>query len=144
MRDEFHERDARAVVVHKRRVASGFMHEFARVFLEMNTLNANGFRADLQLSFPTERNLILRNLIPLRQVWIEVVLPFEERMLFDRTAKRQPDGNDFLDRRPINDGQRPRVPHAHGTYVRIRSTRQRLIEAITEHLSSRIKLRVDF
>src|SRR5712692_611515 len=92
------------------------MDELSGVFLQMDAM-----QTDLADPAPGRQGAIeLRDLIPLRQVGIEVVFPGEDGLLVDfatggdRRAQRQ------LDRLAVHDGQRSGIAEADRTDLRIR------------------------
>jgi hypothetical protein len=67
-----------------------------------------------------ERLIVLRDLIALRQVGIEVVLPREDRVLVDAAAERQRRARAQFDGPAVQHRQRARQAEAHRAHVRIR------------------------
>ena len=73
------------------------MHVLAGVFFEVQTSDPDLFRTpldgmtgvvtfgghDLEFAVGRERLIVLRDLIALRQIWIEVILAREDRLLVD-------------------------------------------------------------
>src|SRR4029079_9579787 len=86
------ERNAGAVEVDvgpARRVNKAFVQRLGGVFLEVDAGDAPLFEAAAR----RQRQLVLRDLVALRQVGIEVVLAREDRRLVDRAAERQRGAN---------------------------------------------------
>ena len=75
------------------------MHELSRILLEMDPVDTHsrtGRQGDRTAR--DERFVILRDLVGLREVGVEVVLPIELRLLIDGTAERVADADNVLDR----------------------------------------------
>jgi hypothetical protein len=96
-RDDLHQRDAGAVQVHiaARRVL--VVHQLARVLLDMDALDADGFHirfrvlvveADLDLPLAYDRVIELADLIALRQIGVEIVLAIKARPFVDLRVDR--------------------------------------------------------
>ena len=86
-----------------------------------------------------ERIPVLGDLVVLRHVGIEVVLPVEGRVPVDLAAEHHAGHDGELHRFPVHDRQGSRIPEAHGTHVRVRFA-TRLQEAAAEHLRLRLQL----
>ena len=83
-RDDFHQGDARAVQIHISGGGVEVVDRLAGVLFEVETLDADGegvavFRFNIDLAFADDGRFELRNLIALRQVGIEIVLPVATR-----------------------------------------------------------------
>ena len=89
-----------------------------------------------------ERDVVLGDLVPLRQVGVEVVLPVEERTLGDLAAEGEAELDRPLDRRPVRHRQRPRMREADGAGARVRLLAPDVLAA-AEHLRPRLQLDVD-
>ena len=77
-------------------------------------------RGDGHAPMARERLIVLRDLIALRQVGIEVILPREDRVLVDAAAERQRRARAQFDGAPVQHRQRARQAEAHRADVRIR------------------------
>jgi hypothetical protein len=75
---------------------------------------------DVQAPASRQRQLVLRDLIALRQIGIEVVLAREDRSRLHVATEREGSADGEVDRRAIQDRQRSRKAQAHRTDVRIR------------------------
>src|SRR5687767_12031507 len=75
-----------------------------------------------QLAIRRERQLVLRNLISLRQVGIEVILPRENRRLVDAAAECDSGPRRELDDTSVQDRKRTWQPEADGTDVGVGRT----------------------
>ncbi len=93
-------------------------------------------------SMLSQRLVELRNLVPLRQIGIEVVLAGKNRPLPHLAVQRQRGQRGKLHRPPIQHRQRPRQPQAHRADVRIRR-RPEPVHAPAERLRLRQQLDVD-
>ena len=100
------------------------MQRLAGVFLEVDTTDAHAARlaAALELDHAgrRDRQLVLRDLIALRQVRIEVVLAREDGCPVNRAAESQRRANRVVDRGTIQHRQRAGQPEADGTDVCVR------------------------
>src|SRR5277367_4841281 len=82
---DLHQRNAGTVEVDERRRGMPVMQRFSSVLLEMQSLNPNSkwhiiVPNDVHKSFPHNRRFVLTDLVALRQIRIEVVLPVEDRL----------------------------------------------------------------
>src|SRR5438105_1992763 len=89
---------------------------------------------DLQMSLDADRDVILRDLVCLRQVRIEIVLTVENAVAIDLTAQRQRRAKHQLYRPAVWHRQAPRQPQAHRTALRVR-LRPKLRAARAKHLA---------
>ena len=73
------------------------VHQLSGILFNMDTFNANGFarsvrvflvKADLDLPLAHNRVIELRNLIALRQIGIEIILPVKARPAVNLRANR--------------------------------------------------------
>ena len=113
--DDLHEWDAGPVVVEQRVVGAldpaGTAHVggLAGVFLHVDTFDRDRIglpvHHDGDLAVETQRFVVLRDLVVLRHVRVEVVLPREPAPLGDPTAQAQADPDGRLDGRPVHHGQ---------------------------------------
>src|SRR3989344_4735489 len=102
-------------------------------------------RAGREGEFPTsdERVLVLTNLIPLRNVRIEITLAIEFSKIGDGPPDRGTDAYDMSHCLAINDGERPRVRHADGTDVYVRPRLVGVVLRVAKHLRPRLQLRMN-
>ena len=89
-----------------------------------------------------ERPLVLRNLVALRQVRIEVVLPREDRPRLHRAAERERRAHRQLDRASVEHRQRAGQAEADRAHVRVRRRAERR-RTPAEDLGGGQQLRVD-
>jgi hypothetical protein len=89
-----------------------------------------------------QRLLVLRNLITLGQIGIEIVLSSENRRLVDVAVQSQPGTNGQIDRRSIQDRQRPWKAETNRTDVRV-GWRAKCRTAAAEDLGGGQELRVN-
>lgn len=78
-RHDFHQRDARAVQIDKRFAGVLIVHQLARVLFQMQTFDTDAarfavFQINVNITVGNNRVIGLRNLIPVRQVGIVIVL----------------------------------------------------------------------
>ena len=90
----------------------------------------------------SERDVVLADLVPLRQVRIEVVLAVEDRPRRDLAAERDRDPHRVFDRLLVGHRQRPGVAEADRAGVGVRLGAE-LELAAAEHLRPRLELDVD-
>ena len=89
------------------------VYRLARVLLKMQTCNADCFRAairqvDFNLTLANNRVQELRNLVALRQVGLEIILPLENGGLVDLRVQTETGANSLLDTIFIQNGKHPR------------------------------------
>ena len=89
-----------------------------------------------------QRDVVLRDLVALRQVRIEVVLSVELRALGDVAPQRQTDHQPVVDGLGVDDRQAPRQTEAARTGVDVRLVAERQLAA-AEHLRAGLELDVD-
>src|SRR5271165_3225643 len=89
----------------------------------------------------SQRLVVLRNLVALRQIRIKIILARKDRSLIDAAIQSQSGQSSELDRLPIQNRQSPRHPQAHRTNIGIRRS-PKARGAGTENLRSRQKLNV--
>ena len=99
-----------------------------RVLLEVRADDADltvavGARHD-EAALRGERDVVLGDLVALRQVGIEVVLAVEERAVGDLAVERETELDRPLDRRPVRHRQGARVREAHGARAGVRRPRR--------------------
>ena len=80
--DDFHQRNAGAVEIHKGVVGIHIMHRFAGILLQVNAFNAHQTRCsisqfDEDFALSHNRVIQLADLIALWQVGVEVVFPIK-------------------------------------------------------------------
>ena len=83
---------------------------FAGVLLEMQPLDADGDalatqQIDDDLALADDRTLILADLIALRQVGVEIVLPVEDRIEIDLRLQPEPGADSLRDAGLVDHGQ---------------------------------------
>src|SRR3989344_5331483 len=84
-----------------------------------------------------ERGLILANLIPPRDIGVEIALAVALAIVGNRPADSGAEPYDMADRLAVDDGERAWVRETDGTYVYVRPYLVRIIGPIPEHLGSR-------
>ena len=147
--DDLDERDAAAVVVDVGAaigIGKPFVQRLARVLFHVDARQADVFSAagrDVEAAAERQRPLVLRNLVALRQVRIEVVLPREDRCRLDVAAERERRLDRVVHRLAIEHRQRARQPQAHRTHLRVRRGAERRAAA-AEDLRAGRELCVDF
>ena len=101
------------------RVGEAVMERLAGVLLHVHAGDADGHDAAVgrEADGPArrERPVVLRDLIPLGQIGIEVVLPREDRLGMDAAAQGQGGARRELHGAAVQDGQRTGKPETHGT-----------------------------
>jgi hypothetical protein len=124
------------------------VHRLAGVFLEVDPVEADraggsGLAPDLDAPARRERPFVLRDLVALREVRVEVVLPLEDGRAVDPAAGRQGEAQGEAHHLAVQDGERARVAEADGADggVRARAEDDR---ARAERLRPRLQLGVDF
>ena len=147
---DLHQRHAGAVEVHERalRLVDGaLVEQLAGVFLEVDAGDAAAARLaphiEIEMAAPAERQIVLRDLVALRQVGIEIVLAIELGKLRDFAVQRQRGADGRLDRPPVDHRQRARQPEADRAGVRVRWSRQVVGGTAAEHLALRQHLGMD-
>src|SRR5215217_833456 len=88
---------------------------------------------DVDVASRTDRLVELGDLVPLRKVGIEVVLPGEDSAVCDLAVEREPGHHPELDGLLVGDGQGPWMAEAHGAGVGVRGIAVGH-PAATEHL----------
>ncbi len=122
---DLHERDAGAVVVDQRVIgfvdapAASDVDGLAGVLLHVRALDADTESVDLERSVDADRLVVLADLIVLRHVRVEVVLPVEHRAVRDRALQRLADAQRELHRPLAEHRQRAGQPQAHRADVRV-------------------------
>jgi len=139
--DDLDERDARAVQIHL--AAALGVDVLAGVLLEVDAGQAD--RAEARHgdgAAGADRQFVLRDLIALRQVWIEIVLPRPDRPLGDPAAESLAGLDGHLHRGAVEAGQRAGQAQADGADLRV-GRRAEARRAAAEDLRARQELRVD-
>ena len=153
LRDDLDERRAAAVEVDEGVLGAGDppaaapdVDGLGRVLLEVRAHDpdhavAVGARHD-EPPARAERDVVLGDLVALREIGIEVVLPVEERVRGDLAAQRDAELHRPLDRALVRDRQRPRVREADRACARVLGLAPDVLAA-AEHLRPRLQLDVD-
>ena len=151
--DDLDERSAGSVDVDERAVGTGdaalgtaHVHVLRRVLLEMRPDDADlelaVGRRQRHVPVHAERLVVLGDLVALRQVGIEVVLPMEGRALGDLAAEAEAEQDRHLDRALVRHGQRARMGEADRAGAGVLG-REVLELAAAEHLRPRLQVDVD-
>jgi hypothetical protein len=117
--DDLDERDAGAIEIDEG--ALRLMEQLARVFFHVDAADAD--LADAAVG--GDRLVELRDLVPLRQIGIEVVLAREDGALVHQAAGGERDPHRQLDRLAIEHRQRARVAETDRADVRVRRRAER-------------------
>ena len=152
LRDDLDERRPAAVEVDQRAVgadlaagAAAEVHGLGGVLFEMRAneadLEAFGAR-HCQGAADAERQVVLGDLVALRVVGVEVVLPAEDRARGDLGAEREAELDRPLDRRAIRDGERAGMGQADRAGARVLGRAEAGLAA-AEHLRPRLQVDVD-
>ena len=124
------------------------MQRLARVLLEMQAGHPDLLRAavgqlDLDLAFAHNRMLVLADLIPGRQIGVEVVLAVETTYDVDMGVQPEPRPYRLCDALPVDDGQHPRKRRIDETHLRVRLGAE-IGRGAAEQLGAADDLSVDF
>jgi hypothetical protein len=129
--DDLDEGHAAAIEV-ERRAAIGVreaVQRLARVLFHVHACDADRRRAraarELDMPAECERPFVLRDLIALRQVGIEVVLPREDRLRLNAAPERQRRTNRQLHGAAVEHRQRARQPETDRTDMGVRRRAER-------------------
>ena len=148
--DDLDERHAAPVVVDVGAtigVGETLVQRLTRVLFHVDARQADvlglTLDSDVEAATQCERQLVLRDLIALRQVRIEVVLAREHRSRLDIAAARECGLDRVVDGLTIEHGKRAWQAQAHGTDLRVRRGAE-LGAAAAEDLRARLQLGVDF
>ena len=153
LRHDLHQRAAGAVEVHEAHVGVLVVERLAGILLEVQALDADldGAAIDIHMdgAFAYHRLLVLRNLITLRQVGVEIVLPVEHRAAVDARLQPEARAHRLLDAKPVDDRQHARhgrIDEGH-MVVRLaaefgRSAREQL--GLGQHLGMNFQTQDDF
>ena len=147
--DDLQQRRAGTIQIDQAILAAALLvvHHLAGVLLEMDANDANPFRSvrggDLEPAIATEREVVLADLVVLRQVGIVIVLavPLGERS--DGAAQRERRLEGEVERPAVHDGQRAGQAGAYGTGGRVRR-QAKLSTTAAKELGARQQLDVDF
>ena len=148
--DDFHQRSAGAVVVDQ--AVDREVVEFADVLLEVNAREGDGLvfahdvaggagQFDLHAAAEADRLVVLGDLIVLRAVGIEIVLPVPFADGSDRAIEEQADLDDLVQRLLVEHGQRAGQRLHHGVSERV-GGRTETGGDTREHLRTRLELDV--
>ena len=125
--DDLDERRAAAIEVETGlllRIRKSLVERLAGIFFHVHAGDADPFcgaaRGEFERAGGRQRQLVLGDLVALRQVGIEIVLAGENRLLVDRAVERQGRLGGKVDRPAVQDRQRPREPQAHRAHAGIR------------------------
>ena len=116
------------------------MDELARVLFEVNAPDAHAALPDVDESVAAHRQVVLADLVTLRQVWIHVVLAVELGVARDLAAEGQRGLEARLDRRLVDDRQHTGHAEADLTDVGVRRITQLADGTTAEHLRTRGRL----
>src|SRR5579875_181142 len=122
MGDDLHQRRPASVEVDQREIGAldapgaAVVDQLGRVLLEEDPLDPH----PLQLAPPAQRQVVLGDLVALRQVGIEVVLAVEDRPLRQLAAKGGPDHQRVPQRLLVDHRQGAGQPQADGADVGVR------------------------
>ncbi len=105
------------------------MERLPRVLFQMDAEDSDRVRSVIRLIVEdTVRGdgvFVLGDLISLRQVGIEIVLPRKNRARLDGAPQRQSDSHRQFDDLTIQHRERSRKPETHGAHVRVRGRPER-------------------
>ena len=117
------------------------MDEPRRVLLEVGPRDADRHRAlgrvERQATVRRQREVVLADLVTLRQIGVEVVLAVPARRRRDRRLDRETRRQDVLDGPSVDDRQRTRQPQADRADVGVRWRAVEVRRTGTEHLAGR-------
>ena len=113
LRDDLHQRDAGAVEIDGAHVGMLIVQRFAGVLLQMQPLDADGDGLAVRhrhhdLALAHDRRFVLADLIALRQVGIEIVLPVEHRAVIDLGVQAETGADRLADAFLVDHRQHPR------------------------------------
>ncbi len=122
------------------------MQRLPRVLLQMDPDEPDGLppvaRPDLERPPYAERPVVLRDLVSLRKVRVEVVLPREDASLGHLRADGEPDHRGEIDGAGVQRREHAREAEAERADLRVRR-RAEAGRAAAEDLGARLELRVD-
>src|SRR5215212_2233322 len=124
-RHDLHERDAGPVEVHEAHRGMQVVDRLAGVLLQMQALDADpdGLalgQIDRHLALADDRAFVLANLVALRQVGIEIVLPVEHALQVDPRLQPQPGADGLSHAFLVDDRQHARHGGVHERDVAVR------------------------
>src|SRR5690606_1438141 len=135
LRDDFHQRHARAVQVDIGHGRMLVMHRLAGVLLEVQTLDANLDVLEVALAVWADRDddraladdrlLVLRDLVALWQIRIEIVFAVEDRLQVDLRLKAEAGANSLAHALFVDDRQHAGHGGVDEADVRIRLSTER-------------------
>src|SRR2546425_4528206 len=143
--DDLEERDAGAVEVHERVSPSAILPMLQRsgVFRERRAPDPHTLPApQLQPAVHRQGQVVLRDLIPLRQIGIHVVLAVELGVMGRLAVQREPRRDRELDRATVRHGQRTGKSKADWANERVRRRTEPARLAAAEHLRLGVELDV--
>ena len=125
LRDDLEQRRSRAVEVDARKPVEILVQRLARVLLEVGAGDADALRRAVleQHVEPARlhhRQLVLADLVALRQVRIEVVLAREDRAARDRRAGREPEPHGHAHGVEVEHRQHARIPEVNEVGLGVR------------------------
>ncbi len=143
---DLHQRRAGSVQVDERlrrlvQLVAG-VDELARVLLQVDAPDADAPAVELEMTVDAHREVVLADLVALRQVGIHVVLAIELRVTRNLTPERDRGLEAGLDRRLVDHGQHPRKAQADLADVGVRRVAEPADGAAAEHLAARGRLHV--
>ena len=144
LRDHLHERHARTIEVDQR--AAWHVGELASVLLEVDSLEMDpprrGTIADLDPAALDQRQVVLRDLVPLDEIWVGIVLAIELGGLRDLGVHCQAGEQGVLDRHAVHHRQDPGHAQTDRAHVGIGRGPGVVARAAAEHLAARGELDV--
>ena len=149
LRDDLDQRYAASVIIYQRTILPLIVNELSGILFHMDLVNSDllflfirpGF--DLHIAIAADREIQLGDLIVLRIIRIEVILPVKLTILIDLAVGGQAYCGRILHHLSVEYRQRARHPCAHRAGVGIGSTAE-LCAAGTEDLCFRSQLHMDF
>ncbi len=151
-RHDFHQRDARAIEVDVGHGRVLVVHQLARVLLDVDALDADALGAalvllvekNLDLALAHQRMEQLADLIALRKVGVEIVLPVEAAPAIDLRVERHARAHRLADALAVRHRKHPRHRRIDQRHLRVRLGAERR-RGTGEQLGRRRRdLRVDF
>ena len=126
-RDDFHQRYASAIEIDEGFAGAEIVDRFAGVLLQVEAFDADRdrlFAVGLHFDFALadDRVFVLADLVALRQIRIEIVLPVEPAPAMDFSVQAQPSADRLLDAELIDHRQHARHRRIDQRHMRIRRT----------------------
>ena len=151
-RHDLHQRDARAIEVDVGHGRMLVVHQLARVLLDVDALDADALGAplvllveqDLDLALAHQRVEELADLVALRKVGVEVVLPVEAAPPVDLRIERHAGAHRLPDALPVRHRKHARHGGVDQRHLRVRLGAKCGRRAREQLRSRRRDLRVDF